>query len=216
VTRIDRDLTEGRLVGSIWHLALPLMITSALQDLFNIVDMIFVGRLGPAAIAAVSVSGILVGVVRMLAIGVSTGTVALVSRYIGQKDRPAAESVVYHSVILSLLGSALVAVAGYFLAEPRLGALGAADDVVPLGAAYLRIMCLGGFTIFFTMTLSAGLRGYGDAVTPMFALGVASVLNIILDPLLIFGLGPFPRLGVAGSAVATVIARGVATIMMIY
>jgi putative MATE family efflux protein len=82
--------------------------------------------------------------------------------------------------------------------------------------AYLRIMSLGGFTIFFTMTLSAGLRGFGDAVTPMVSLGVASVLNVLLDPLLIFGIGPFPRLGVAGSAAATVIARGVATAMLLY
>ena len=99
---IDRDLTEGKLTRNIWHLALPLMVTSALQDLFNIVDMIFVGRLGPAAIAAVSVSGILMGVVRMVAIGISTGPVALVSRFIGQKNLEAAGTVMFHSVILSL------------------------------------------------------------------------------------------------------------------
>lgn len=214
--RVDRDLTEGGLVRNIWHLALPLMVTSALQDLFNIVDMIFVGRLGPAAIAAVSVSGILMGVVRMLAIGISTGTVALVSRFVGRKDPQAAHSVVFHSVVLSLMGSVLVGVSGYLFAEPLLVALGAGPEVVPPGVAYLRIMCVGGFTVFFSMTLSASLRGYGDALTPMVALGVASVLNILLDPLLIFGLGPFPRLEAAGSAVATVIARGVATAMLLY
>jgi putative MATE family efflux protein len=216
VRRIDRDLTEGKLTRNIWHLALPLMVTSALQDLFNIVDMIFVGRLGPAAIAAVSVSGILMGVVRMLAIGISTGTVAMVSRFIGQKDQLAAVNVMFHSVILSLIGSILIGIVGYYFAGPLLVALGAAAEVVPPGLAYLRIMCLGGLTIFLTMTLSAGLRGFGDAVTPMVALGVASVLNVLLDPLLIFGIGPFPRLGVAGSAAATVIARGVASVMLLY
>jgi putative MATE family efflux protein len=211
-----RDLTQGSLARNIWHLALPLMVSSALMDLFNLVDMIFVGRLGPAAIAAVSMSGTLMGLIRMLAMGISTGTVAMVSRFVGQQNRDAAQEVVGQSIALSILCSAGIALLGWFFAEPVLRLLGAADDVVPDGVAYLRIMCVGGITMFLTMTLGAGMRGFGDAVTPMWALGIASLLNIGLDPLFIFGLGPFPRLEVAGSAVATVLSRSVGSVILVW
>ena len=210
-----RDLTEGSLARNIWHLAIPLVVTSALMDLFNIVDMIFVGRLGPAAIAAVSMSGVLMGLIRMLAAGISTGTVALVSRFVGQGDRAAAQDAVGQSILLSAVCSVVVALLGWFFAEPVLRLLGAADDVISGGVAYLRVMCLGGITMFLSMTLGAGMRGFGDAVTPMWALGLASLLNVGLDPLLIFGIGPFPRLEVAGSAIATVISRAVASAILL-
>ena len=210
-----RDLTRGSLVGAIWHLALPTMVTSALYDLFNIVDMIFVGRLGPAAIAAVSISGVLMGLIRMLPWGISVGTVALISRTVGEGDRATAEHVMGQSITLSLIGSAGVALVGIALATPLMRALGAEPDVIPQGAAYLRIMCLGSVTMFFSMTLGAGMRGFGDAVSPMWALGIASLLNIALDPLFIFGIGPFPRMGVAGSALATVLARGVGSAILL-
>jgi putative MATE family efflux protein len=210
-----RDLTQGGLAANIWHLALPLLISGTLQDLFNIVDMIFVGRLGPSAIAAVSMSGVVMGLIRMLAMGISTGTVALVSRFVGQKDERAAEDAVGQSLLLGLLGSAAVALFGWLLSGPVLRLLGAADDVIAPGVAYLRIMCVGSFTMFLTMILSAGARGFGDAVTPMLALGIASVLNVGLDPLLIFGIGPFPRMGTAGAALATVASRGVGAVVLL-
>ena len=202
-----KDLTSGSLAKSIWHLAVPLVVQGALMDVFNLVDMIFVGRLGASAIAAVSIGGVLMGLIRMLAMGISTGTVALVSRFVGQKNHEAARDVVGQSLVLSVACSVVVAVLGWIFPEPVLRLLGAADDVIPQGVAYLRVVCAGSITMFLTLTLSAGMRGFGDAVTPMWALGVASLLNVGLDPLLIFGLGPFPRWGVAGSAIATVISR---------
>lgn len=209
------DLTRGNLAAGIWKLALPTMVTSALYDLFNIVDMVFVGKLGPQAIAAVSISGVLMGLIRMGAMGISTGTVAMISRFVGQEDREAAQKVLGQSITLSLISSAVVALLGLLLAAPLVSALGAEEDVVAAGAAYLRIMCLGSITMFFSISLAAGMRGFGDAVTPMWALGIASLLNIGLDPLFIFGIGPFPRLEVAGSAIATVIARGVGSAILI-
>jgi putative MATE family efflux protein len=213
---VNKNLTEGSLVKNIWHLAAPLMVSSALMDLFNIVDMIFVGKLGPAAIAAVSISGIIMGLIRMVAMGISTGTVAMVSRFVGADERSSAEEIMTQSLFLSFVSSIAVAVTGYLLAEPVLRLLGATEDILPDGTAYLTIMCFGGFTIFLTMTLSAALRGFGDAVTPMRAMGMASLLNVGLDPLLIFGLGPFPRLGVAGSAIATVIARAIGSAYLLW
>jgi putative MATE family efflux protein len=210
------DVTSGSLARAIWKLALPTMITSALFDVFNLVDMIFVGRLGPSAIAAVSMSGILMGIIRMIAMGISTGTMALVSRFTGSGDEASAEKVLGQSITLSIISAGFVAVLGGLFAEPVLRVMGAAEDVVPQGAAYFRIMCLGSITMYFTIALGAGMRGFGDAVTPMWALGISSLLNIGLDPLFIFGVGAFPRLEVAGSAVATVISRGVGSLILLY
>ena len=209
-----RDLTTGPLAANIWHLALPLMVAAALQDLFNIVDMMFVGRLGPAAIAGVSMGGVVMGLIRMLAMGISTGTVALVARLVGQKNERAAEVAVGQALFLSLLCSAAIALFGWFLSAPVLRLLGASGDVLGPGVDYLRVICLGSITMFLTMTLSAGARGFGDAITPMWALGVASVINVGLDPLLIFGIGPFPRMGAAGAALATVISRGAGVVIL--
>ena len=210
------DLTKGSLAGNIWKLAAPTLIAYAFMDAFNIVDMIFVGRLGPEAIAAVSISGILMGVIRMLAIGLRTGTVAMVSRFTGSGDHAAARGVIGQSFMLCFIFSIVVALIGLFFSEPLMRALGASDEVVPMGAAYFRIMCVGGITMFMLMTMGGALRGLGDAVTPMIAMGVASLINIGLDPLLIFGIGPFPRLEVAGSALATVIARGVGSVILFW
>lgn len=185
------------------------------MDVFNLVDMIFVGRLGASAIAAVSIGGVLMGLIRMLAMGISTGTVALVSRFAGEKNYGAAREVVGQSLTLSVACSVAVGVLGWFFPEPVLRLLGAADDVIPQGVGYLRVVCLGSITMFLTLTLSAGMRGFGDAITPMWALGAASLLNVGLDPLFIFGWGPFPRWGVAGSAVATVISRAVGAVILI-
>lgn len=123
-----RDLTQGGLARNLWHLALPVMVSSALYDIFNTVDMIFVGRLGPEAIAAVSMSGILMGLIRMVVMGISAGTVALVSRFVGSRDHLSAESVLAQSLLLAVTAASVIAVAGHFLAEPVLRALGASAD----------------------------------------------------------------------------------------
>jgi putative MATE family efflux protein len=179
-----------------------------LQDSFNIVDMIFVGRIGPDAIAAVGMSGILMGMTFIVSIGVSTGTVAMVSRFIGAEKHDAAEHVAMQSLILGIFFSFGLAVVGYPLAEPVFQLLGAKGKVMLLSTSYFRIMIVGSFTMFLMEVLSSALRGAGDAKTPVIILAFSAVLNIILDPLLIFGPWIFPKLGVAGSALATVIARG--------
>jgi putative MATE family efflux protein len=209
-----RDLTTGPMAANIWHLAAPLMVAGALQDLFNIVDMIFVGRLGPNAIAGVSMGGVVVGLIRMLSMGISTGTVALVSRFVGRKEEESAESAVGQSLLLGLACSAVVALLGAWLSRPVLRLLGAGEDVAGPGGDYLVVMTVGAVAMFMTMTMSAGARGFGDAITPMWAMGIASVVNVVGDPLLIFGIGPFPRLGTAGAALATVFSQAVgATIL---
>ena len=211
-----RDLTEGGIVRNIGHLALPMMIGNVLQNAFSIVDMIFVGRLGPSAIAAVGMSGVVLGFLFVVIIGIYTGTVALVARFIGAKNPSEAENVAMQSLFLGGFCYAAIAIMGYPLAPFILRVLGGSEEVVGQGVPYIRIMFLGSFAMIFTVVLSSVLRAAGDAITPLKILTLATVLNIGLDPLLIFGWGPFPRLGVAGSALATVIARGLGAALLLW
>ena len=203
------DLTEGSIIRNIWHLALPMMVGNVLQNAFSIVDMKFVGKLGPSAIAAVSVSGIVMAILFIAVIGINMGTVAMVSRFVGAKKYADAEATAMQSLILGGFCYAIVAIGGYPLAASVLRILGAKDDVVAQGVEYVRIMFLGSFTMILGFILGSILRSCGDAVTPLKALVISTLLNIVLDPLLIFGVWKFPRLGIAGSALATVIARAI-------
>ncbi len=216
VKRSRQELTEGSITKNVWHLALPMMVGILLQNTFNIVDMIFVGRLGPAAIAAVSMNGILLGVIWTLIMGISLGTVAMVARFIGARRFEEADNVAMQSLFMSILGSIPITLVGFFLAEPILQVLGAKEEVLAPGTSYLRIVSLGSITMFLPFITGSALRGSGDAYTPTKILGFATTLNIILDPLFIFGLGGFPRWGVAGSALATVISQGVGALILLY
>jgi len=210
VPRIDkrRDLTSGSIVKNIWYLTVPLMIGYVLRDTFNIVDMVFVGKLGSAAIAAVAMAGFILGLMYVAAMGIGTGTVAMVARFVGNKNFEKAEQVTIQSLFMAIVYSAGVALVGWILAEPLLGLLGAESEVIVLGVSYLKIVFIGSFTIFIFILLAFSLRAAGDALTPTKALVLATFLNIGLDPLLIFGIWIFPRLGVAGSALATIISQG--------
>ena len=212
----SKDLTEGSIVRNIWYLALPMMIGNLLQDAFTIVDMIFVGRLGPSALAAVGMSGTIQGMLFTVIFGISMGTIAMVARFIGAKKVSEAENVAIQSILLGSFCYFVIATIGYPLSSSMLRILGAADDVIAQGTAYMRISFLGSFTMILSVILSAVLNAAGDAVTPMKILAVSTVANIVLDPLVIFGLLGFPRLGVAGSALATVTARGIGVVLLLW
>jgi len=215
--KINRpDLTQGRILRNIWYLALPMMLANLLQDAFNLVDMYFVGKLSPSAIAAVSMSGIILGLIMTAVMGISLGTIALVSRAVGEKDIDKANEVVGQSLLLGLFITVIVTILGYLFAAPMLRALGAEEEVVIQGVSYIRIMCLGSVTIFLTILMFSALRGAGDPIIPMIILVISTLLNIILDPIMIFGLYGFPRLEVGGSALATVISRTVALVMVLW
>ena len=198
-----------------WHLAFPMMAGNLLHNVFNLVDMFFVGKLGPEAIAAVAMSGIFLGVIWTGIMGISLGTVAMVARFFGARDFEGADNIATQSLLLGILGSIPITIFGYFLAGPILRLLGAQPEVLSLGVSYLRIISLGSITVFLYFLLSSALRGAGDAVTPLKILILSTVLNIILDPLFIFGLWVFPRWEVAGSALATVLARGLGMIILL-
>jgi MATE family, multidrug efflux pump len=205
----ERDLTTISIAKGIFLLAVPMIVGNVLQTAFNVVDMIWVGRLGAPALAAVAMAGQILMVVMFVMIGIGVGTTAKVARAVGEKDRDKADNVAMQSLIMGFFGSLLFAVIGYYVSPWLLKVLGAQPDVVALGTGYLRITFLGVIVMFYGFLISAILQGAGDAATPMVILAGATILNIILDPIMIFWLG----WGVNGAAWATVIARALGSLV---
>ncbi len=211
------DLTQGSLLRHLLQLAGPITFGYILQDAFNVVDMIFVGRLGPAAIAAVGVSGNLLRLIAVFSLGISTGAGIMVAQYLGARNHAQAGHVAMQAIFLAFFFAIGIGIIGYPLAEFGLRAVRTTDpEVIQLGTTYMHIILVGISTMFLSMTLGSIFRAGGDAVTPMVVLIFSTLINITLDPLLIFGLWKFPELGVAGSAYATLIGRGVGVIILLF
>ena len=206
------DLTKGSVFRNVIHLAWPMVVGNVLQNAFNVVDMIFVGRLGPDAIGAVAVCGLLMQITWTLLVGVAIGTTAMVARFYGSGDKTSAGKTAMQSLALGVLFSLALVVLDNTAGEEILKALGATDSVLALGSGYLHIVFNGSFTLILFFLSSSVMRGVGDSLTPMIIMGVATCINIALDPLLIFGIWIFPEMGVRGAALATVIAQGIAMV----
>lgn len=207
-----RSLTEGSILAGVMHLAWPMVVGNVLQNAFNVVDMIFVGRLGAESIAAVALCGILMQITWTLLVGLSIGTTAIVARSIGAGIPELAGRAAMQSLALGVVISALLAATAFAAGRPALRLLGASGAILDLADGYLLIVFSGSFTMVLYFMCNGIMRGAGDAMTPMVLMGIATVTNIVLDPLMIFGLWGFPKLGVNGAAWATVIAQGFAMI----
>ena len=200
-------ITHGRLERSFWSLAIPMMAGALMQNLFSLVDLFFVGRLGHVAVAALSIAGVILGVIMMAAIGIATGTTALIAHFTGKKDYSGADRVLFQTVIICTVSSLVMILVGIFGVVGLLHIFGTSEEIIPAASSYLRISFIFSIFIFLFIGFNQALRGSGDAITPLKVLVLVNIVNIILDPLFIFGLGFFPKLGVAGSALATVISR---------
>jgi putative MATE family efflux protein len=201
-------LTDGPITGSLLRLAWPVMLSNLFQTLYNFVDRFWLARLGAVEIAALALSWPLIFLVLSIGSGVTIAGTALVAQYTGAR-RPeeanlAAGQVVGFTTLLALL----LASAGFFVARPVLTLMGGESDLIAAAATYLRIIYAGIPLMFGTFVVTALLNGVGDTVTPMILMGVSVGLNLVLDPFLIFGWGPFPAWGIAGAAAATVFSRG--------
>lgn len=205
----DRDLTEGNLRRAVILLAIPMILEMVMESLFGVVDMFFVARLGIDSLATVALAESLLIVVFSIAMGLSMATTAFVARRIGEKDPAGAAMVAVQAIAVGVLVSVIVAVAAQFYAPQLLGMMGASDAVILAGTNYTRVLLGGSVTIFLLFLINGVFRGAGDATLAMRVLWVANAINIVLDPCLINGWGPFPRLNVMGAAVATTTGRGV-------
>jgi len=184
------------------------------QSGFNLADLYFVAKLGEDALAAVGMSGVMLHIIFMLAVGIMIGCTALVAQAVGSGQRERAQEVAGQSLVMSAALALLVAAVGIPFAGQLLGLLGAEAAVKEAGMPYMQIMSGCSIAMLLSVAFGAAVRGAGDAMTPLKIMAVANVVNIALDPILIFGWGGIPAMGVAGSAVATAIARVIATLWL--
>src|SRR5438128_9453897 len=187
-----------------------------MESVFAVWDVFWVAHLGPDAVATVGLTESMLTLVYTAAMGLSIGVTAMVARRIGEKNPEAAAEAAVQGIALGVIAAAIIAVAGVWLAPTLLRVMGASPDVISMGHNYTRVMLGGNVVILMLFLINAIFRGAGDAAIAMRVLWLANWINIILGPLLIFGIGPFPRLGVTGAAIATTIGRGTGVLYQLY
>jgi MATE family, multidrug efflux pump len=200
----------------LFFLAWPSLIENLLQTMLVFVDLVFVGQLGPDAIAGVGLGGQLMFLLQVLFMGLAVGNTALVARYIGANDKREAKRIAKQSLLICVLISIGIAFIGYYLSDDIVRAMGATQDVTQIGGGFLRIVSIFSVVIGIMFIGGGTLRGSGDTFTPMLITGFINFVNIALDYLLIFGNFGFPRLGPIGSAVATTVARAIGAGLILY
>ena len=211
-----QDYTAGNLNRAILLLAIPMVLEMVLESLFAVVDVLWVGRLGANAVATVGLTESLLALVFSIGIGLSMSTTAMVARRIGEKDPVDAAIAGAQAIFLGLLISLAIGIPAFIFAPQLLRLMGASPEIVATGSGYARIALGGCGAIVMLFLNNAIFRGAGDAAIAMRLLWVSNILNLILDPCLIFGLGPFPRLGVTGAALATFSGRSIGVLYQFY
>jgi len=211
-----RDFTAGSLNQAILALAIPMVLEMVLESLFAVVDVFWVGRLGADAIATVGLTEAVLTLVFAVAMGLGMSTTAMVARRIGEKDAPGAAVAAVQAIGLGLLAAALIGIPSLIYAPDLLRLMGASPEIVATGSGYARIALGGSGVVLMLFLNNAIFRGAGDAAIAMRLLWVSNIINLILDPCLIFGLGPFPRLGVTGAALATLTGRSIGMLYQFY
>ncbi|MGA8438479.1 MAG: MATE family efflux transporter [Candidatus Sulfotelmatobacter sp.] len=211
-----QDYTTGSLNRAILLLAVPMVLEMVLESLFAVVDVFWVGRLGANAVATVGLTESMLSLVFSVAMGLSLSTTAMVARRIGEKDPEGAAVAGVQAIALGLFVSLAIGVPCFMFAPNLLRMMGASSEIVATGSGYTKI-CLGGsFAVLLLFLNNAIFRGAGDAAIAMRLLWVSNIINLILDPCLIFGWGPFPRLGVTGAALATLTGRSIGVLYQFY
>jgi len=211
----QHDYTTGNLGRAITLLAVPMVLEMSMESLFGVVDVFIVARLGNDAVATVALAESLLVLVFAVALGLSMATSAAVARRIGEKDPEGAAVTAVQAIGTGLVVSVVTGLAGALLAPRLLGWMGASPQVVSLGSTYTAIVLGGAATVFLLFLINAVFRGAGDATLAMRALWLANLVNIVLDPCLIFGWGPFPELGLTGGAIGTTVGRGVGVLYQV-
>jgi putative MATE family efflux protein len=210
------DFTEVQLRRGIILLAIPMMLEMVMESLLGVVDMFWVARLGVDSLATVALTESILVLVFGVAMGLATATTAFVARRVGESDIEGAGVTAVQAILLAFAFSTLVGAAGIIYGPQLLSLMGASESVVRIGGSYTRMLLGGSITIFLLFLINAVFRGAGDPALAMRSLWIANIVNMILDPCLIFGLGPFPRLNVFGASIATTTGRGVGVLFQLW
>jgi putative MATE family efflux protein len=214
----EHDYTQGSIKLAIVLLAIPMILELSLESVFAVVDMYFVGHLPNAkeAVATVGLTESVITLVYTLGIGLSTAATAIVARRIGEKDVEGASYAGAQAILLSFIVSVIISLVGIFYAEDILRIMGAKEEVIRNGTLFTKIMMGSSPAIILLFMINGIFRGAGDASMAMRSLWIASAINIFLCPMLIYGYGPFPELGLIGAAIATSIGRTTGVIYQCY
>jgi putative MATE family efflux protein len=216
VSGTDQDFTEGSLNRAILLLSIPMVLEMMMESLFALFDTIFVARLGSGALATIGYTEGMMTIFYAIGIGFSMATTALVARRIGEHNKKAASRVAAQAITIGMVFSVLLAIPGILYSRELLGLMGASPETVEEGHLYTKYMMSFNIVIMLLFIINAIFRSSGDAAISMKVLFLANLMNIILDPCLIFGLGPFPEMGIKGAAIATIIGRGTAVVVQFY
>ncbi len=211
-----QDYTTGNLNRAILLLAIPMVLEMVLESLFAVTDVFWVGRLGANAVATVGITESMLALVFAIGLGVSMSTTAMVARRIGEKDPEDAAIAGVQAIVVGLVISLALGIPAGIYAPELLRAMGASPEIVASGSGYARIALGGCGAIIMLFLNNAIFRGAGDAAIAMRLLWVSNIINLVLDPCLIFGLGPFPRMGVTGAALATFTGRSIGVLYQFY
>jgi putative MATE family efflux protein len=211
-----QDFTEVPIRRAILLLAVPMILEMSMESLFAIVDIFWVSRLGAEAVATVGLTEAMLTLIYTVAMGLSIGATATVARRIGEKDPERAARSAVQVIALGFVFAIPIAVVGAFFAPQLLGLMGASAEVIEQGKGFTTVMLGGNATVLLLFLGNAIFRGAGDAAIAMRVLWLANGLNIVLGPCFIFGLGPFPEMGVTGAAVATNMGRGTGVVYLLF
>jgi putative MATE family efflux protein len=211
-----RDYTEGSIGRAITLLAIPMVLEMLMESLFAIVDVFWVAHLGADAVATVGFTESLLTLLFAVALGLSISTTATVARRIGEKKPKEAAEAASQSILLGVIVAIVVGIPGAIFAPNLLRLMGASDSVLATGTGYARAIYGGCGTVMLLFLINGTFRGAGDASLALRVLFSANLINILLNPCLIFGLGPFPKLGVAGSGIGTTIGRGCGVLLQLW
>ena len=206
----EQDFTTGSIKKAVFLLAIPMILEMLMESIFALVDIIYVSRVSVNAVATIGLTESVITLVYAVAIGLSMAATAIVARRIGEKDKKGASEAAVQVMILGFVIAMIISVIGILYPKEILALMGAEADLIAEGFGYTKILLGGNLTIMFLFLINAIFRGAGNASIAMWTLILSNGLNIILDPIFIFGFGPIPAYGVEGAAIATTIGRGTA------
>ncbi|MCH2194799.1 MATE family efflux transporter [Kordia sp.] len=212
---IQNDFTTGSIRKAIFMLSIPMILEMLMESIFAIVDIAFVSQVSTNAVATIGLTESVVTLVYAVAIGVSMAATAMVARRIGEKDPDGASKIAAQAIFLGVFIASIVSVIGIIYPKEILGLMGGEPDLIEEGYGYTQILLGGNVTIMLLFLINSIFRGAGNASVAMKALILSNCLNILLDPLFIFGLGPIPAFGLEGAAIATPIGRGSAVVFQL-